>query len=147
MVIVIQTVFPKHMLKSNCHLDHILYFGSTPFKSPKCVRYAVKQLRPCITLSYTVLHWSQRDSFSINGRCKLCVFYSEQMLLYLPKRGAQWLSGRASDSGARDRRFETYLRVYSTLSRTSEGTFIIPAKECSINIRIYGEGKRAVEDP
>ena len=33
-------------------------------------------------------------------------------------RGAQWLSGRASDSGARGREFETYLRRVLSLSKT-----------------------------
>ena len=33
-------------------------------------------------------------------------------------RGAQWLSGRVSDSGARGRGFETYRRRVVSLSKT-----------------------------
>ena len=33
-------------------------------------------------------------------------------------RGARWLSGRVSDSGARDRGFETYRRRVVSLSKT-----------------------------
>ena len=35
-----------------------------------------------------------------------------------PKRGARWLSGKVSDSGARGRGFETYLRHVVSLSKT-----------------------------
>ena len=33
-------------------------------------------------------------------------------------RGARWLSGRVSDSGARDRGFDTYRRRVVSLSKT-----------------------------
>ena len=37
---------------------------------------------------------------------------------YLSTRGAQWLSGRVSDSGARGPGFETYRRRVVSLSKT-----------------------------
>ena len=45
-------------------------------------------------------------------------------------RGARWLSGRASDSGARGRGFETYLRRVLSLSKTlySPKVLVIPRK-------------------
>ena len=36
----------------------------------------------------------------------------------LVSRGARWLSGRVSDSGARGREFETYRRRVVSLSKT-----------------------------
>ena len=36
----------------------------------------------------------------------------------IPRQGAGWLSGRLSDSGARSRGFETYLRRVVSLSKT-----------------------------
>ena len=44
--------------------------------------------------------------------------------------GVRWLSGRASDSGARGRGFETYLRRVMTLSKTlySPKVLVIPRK-------------------
>ena len=38
--------------------------------------------------------------------------------LYLYQRGARWLSGRVSDSGARGPGFETYRRRVVSLSKT-----------------------------
>ena len=43
---------------------------------------------------------------------------------YLAERGARWLSGRVSDSGARGRGFETYRRVVS-LSKTLYSTKVL----------------------
>ena len=45
-------------------------------------------------------------------------------------RGAPWLSGRASDSGASGREFETYLRRVVSLSKTlfSPKVLVIPRK-------------------
>ena len=46
------------------------------------------------------------------------------------KRGARWLSGRVSDSGARGREFETYRRHVVSLSKTlySPKVLVIPRK-------------------
>ena len=46
-------------------------------------------------------------------------------------RGARWPSGRASDSGARGRGFDTYLRRVVSLSKdtfTSRKVLVIPRK-------------------
>ena len=45
-------------------------------------------------------------------------------------RGARWLSGRASDSGARGREFETYLRRVVSLNKIfySPKVLVIPRK-------------------
>ena len=47
-------------------------------------------------------------------------FYGELMktILQLSSRGARWLSGRVSDSGARGPGFETYRRRVVSLSKT-----------------------------
>ena len=42
----------------------------------------------------------------------------ENFKLYLMNWGAQWLSGRVSDSGARGRGLETYRRRVVSLSKT-----------------------------
>ena len=44
--------------------------------------------------------------------------YLSSHLLPFPTRGARWLSGRVSDSGARGPGFETYLRRVVSLSKT-----------------------------
>ena len=44
------------------------------------------------------------------------------------RRGARWLSGRALDSGARSRGFETYLRRVVSLSKALYSPKIIPRK-------------------
>ena len=55
-------------------------------------------------------------SEAIKGmKLKLCVNVHE-ISLYI--RGARWLSGRVSDSGARGPGFETYLRRVVSLSKT-----------------------------
>ena len=53
------------------------------------------------------------------------VIHSSNIFWYFPIQnvwGAQWLSGRMSDSGARGREFETYLRCVVSLSKTLYST-------------------------
>ena len=50
------------------------------------------------------------------GRVKQGNYHTH--VLYTIPRGARWLSGRVSDSGARGPGFETYLRRVVSLSKT-----------------------------
>ena len=50
---------------------------------------------------------------------KTCKFINLQTIyIYMDSRGARWLSGRVSDSGARGPGFETYRRRVVSLSKT-----------------------------
>ena len=59
-----------------------------------------------------------------------CQIFFYTVLLSLSMRGARWLSGRASDSGARGQGFETYLRRVVSLNKTlySQKVLVIPRK-------------------
>ena len=65
------------------------------------------------------LTWG-RESCSICFWC-ICMFILHPLLFVFfssSARGARWLSGRVSDSGARGPGFETYLRRVVSLSKT-----------------------------
>ena len=54
------------------------------------------------------------------------------LAVYSGRRGAQWPSGMASDSGARGRGFDTYLRRVVSLSKgtfTLKKVLVIPRKQ------------------
>ena len=53
-----------------------------------------------------------------HGNQSLSNLPQNPMQTFPSPNGAQWLSGRASDIGARGQRFETYLRPVVILSKT-----------------------------
>ena len=57
----------------------------------------------------------QQSSFSVG---KGTIYFRASLPLLLVYRGARWLSGRVSDSGARGPGFETYRRRVVSLSKT-----------------------------
>ena len=66
---------------------------------------------------------NERQAFftsEVTKRYKLwsCQNVCEALIYLLDKRGARWLSGRVSDSGARGPGFETYRRRVVSLSKT-----------------------------
>ena len=66
--------------------------------------------------SPVVYYWPFQGDASKKSRC----INSHEMLnrVRSSTRGAQWLSGRASDSGPRGRGFETYIRRVLSLTMT-----------------------------
>ena len=82
----------------------------------------VRQSKTRVSYGYRLLIRIQ------SNRYKTAAFGSGQIVCYtevvvflrfsLKVRGARWLSGRVSDSGARGRGFETYRRRVVSLSKT-----------------------------
>ena len=82
-----------------------------------------------INVSDFVNFFLKSGLFIMEGeRCALCNWWSDVVMAVLichlfaiihnSIRGARWLSGRVSDSGARGRGFETYYRRVVSLSKT-----------------------------
>ena len=72
-------------------------------------------------------HVKLKQMTSLNG---LALFYFARDV-----RGARWLSGRVSDSGARGRGFETYRRRVVSLSKTLYSLKVLvnyPGSGCSV---------------
>ena len=64
-------------------------------------------------------HWAHSEDSDQTGRMpRLILVFTGCTVTLLVVRGAWWLSGRVSDSGARGRGFETYRRCVVSLSKT-----------------------------
>ena len=58
------------------------------------------------------------SKIDVDSGCKYFGYTDKQCKINMKKKGARWLSGRVSDSGARGRGFETYRRRVVSLSKT-----------------------------
>ena len=122
----------------NSNSSEILCMSSLP-ASLKRIRSKATERR----WRYHIPHYKSMGAFCCHGHQSfdpiclktLCSLSPPAVMLHI--RGARWLSGRVSDSGARGRRFETYRRRVVSLSKTLYSPKVLvnyPGSGCSVPI-------------
>ena len=92
---------------------------------------------PCHPGSFNFSSDKERGAEIVFGNTSVHSVINEDYLMndYILSRGARWLSGRVSDSGARGRGFETYRHRVVSLSKTLYSPKVLvnyPGSGCSV---------------